>query len=947
MDIIEIENKIKSEATSVLVRVVLFIIYYIVLILIGLGLFVAAFGVTWLIIQGLSEVTRINGRVVIWGFIAWLAMWWFCIQIAWYLIKPLFTFHSSTDENRVEVHKEDCPELFSMIQEIASATGNKMPKHVYLTSEVNACVFYNSTSIWAIFFPTRKNLMVGLGLLQGMNKDEVKAILAHEFGHFSQQTMKVGTISYRLLLIIRDMIEQAQEQQRSAALSRSSDNSWEKFFHLASGPISFITGKTIDFYNYIEKKNRSLSRYMEFEADAVACRIVGAKPFISSMSKLSVLSERYNLYENIIANLIGEQRHLSNYWKGYEYVDGLLSDDENIKVSYNDVLSAEIGDDSLYRTKIIIQNGWNTHPSTEERIESAKQFLNDSTSVDLTDARTIIPGNIANSVADIRQHFIAENLQEPVKWSDTKDMTLEDFCIWSKEQLSSRRVPHFLFPFTNKNVVGFAFPSDEEIEQNVESPFTQSNRMMLLEFQQGVNDWQTLNQLNDSHEAVTMLYEGSRISSVGTVIERHKAYLEPFNEKLHKLDIQIYKYLWQRAKNKTNLKIMYWALFFGNDGLRGMSDIRNLVDSIREQAHFYTSNGQSFSLRDDVRSQLANDFWKFMRSFDYNNVSRVCGNWNHGEETTVNQLIDKWYEFASKETTPYISTSDLFDMIDEVYGLVNHLYNLGKSQWTKRVINAYNGIEETEDPEPEAVEYDEIWDESLELISDGEKIRYKIIDFYQNLSRGEEMSPQDIFGENMSMDEYTEFLKVTTSLTGPQLITSKEELESSIKELETDPDPYIMKKIAYTYLADDVVEQNLKESTKWFLKAAELNDAEALDRVGGAYLHGAGIDQNPAMAVSFYKRAICADGYAEALLDLGLAYLKGDGVPQSDAHGFSLMIRSARQGNAAAQYNMGYIYNNGITVDIDTSEALKWYTLSANQGYEQAIDFLNKLKSES
>ena len=188
-----------------------------------------------------------------------------------------------------------------------------------------------------------------------MNKDEVEAILAHEFGHFSQQTMKVGTISYRLLLIIRDMIEQAQEQQRSAALSRSSDNSWEKFFHLASGPISFITGKTIDFYNYIEKKNCSLSRYMEFEADAVACRIVGAKPFISSMSKLSVLSERYNLYENIIANLIGEQRHLSNYWKGYEYVDGLLSDDENIKVSYNDVLSAEIGDDSLYRTKIIIQ----------------------------------------------------------------------------------------------------------------------------------------------------------------------------------------------------------------------------------------------------------------------------------------------------------------------------------------------------------------------------------------------------------------------------------------------------------------------------------------------------------------------------------------------------------------------------------------------------------------
>ena len=60
--------------------------------------------------------------------------------------------------------------------------------------------------------------MVGLGLLQGMSKDEVKAILGHEFGHFSQQTMKVGSISYRLLLIIRDMIEQAHRTRKLLSL---------------------------------------------------------------------------------------------------------------------------------------------------------------------------------------------------------------------------------------------------------------------------------------------------------------------------------------------------------------------------------------------------------------------------------------------------------------------------------------------------------------------------------------------------------------------------------------------------------------------------------------------------------------------------------------------------------------------------------------------------------
>ena len=948
MDISVIESKIRKEAATVLWRVILFIVYYVGLILVGIGLFFAAFGVTWLLIQMLGEFSHINGRIAIWIFIAWLAMWWFCIQIAWYLIKPLFTFHSSSDENRVEVKREECPELFSMIAEVANSTGNKMPKHVYLTAEVNACVFYNSTSVWALFFPTRKNLMVGLGLLQGMNKDEVKAILGHEFGHFSQQTMKVGSISYRLLLIIRDMIEHAQEQQRSAALSQASDGTWEKFFHLASGPISFITGKTIDFYNYIEKKNRSLSRLMEFEADAVACRVVGAKPFISSLCKLSVLSERYSLYENLIASLLSEKQYLKEYWNGYDYVDDLIAKDEKLQLSCNDILNSEAGDNAHYHSKIKVIDGWNTHPSTEERIENARQFLEDQKQVDTTDARTIVPMETMDSVGKMRQEYIAENMQEPAVWGQVIEVGLDDFKGWAEKQLKERRVPHFLFPFVNKNVVSFSLPPKEELQEPVESPFSTENREMLLEFGQGVADWQTLNQLNSEDSGVKhMLYDGKEPSDCSVAIEQHKAYLDPFNEKLKNLDIQIYKYLWQRAKNKTNLNIMYWALFFGNDGLRGMSDIMNTVNAIREQAQFYNENGQGFSLRDDVQSQLTKDFWEFMRGFDYKNVASICGEWKNGEDTTVNQLLEKWYEFASKERPPYLNTSDLFGMIDEVYPLLDHLYNLGKSQWTQRVINAYFDIEETEDPEPEPIEYEDVWDESLDTISEGEKIRYKISEYISKLEKGQSVTVTDIFGEDsVSTDEYVEFLKVTTALVGPSTIGSQEELEKALAELEKESDITIMKKLGNTYLLGEVVEQNLEESTKWYMKAAEENDAEALDRVGGAYLHGAGVEQNLAKAVEYYKRSIVADGFAEALLDLGLAYLKGEGVPQNAEHGYSLMLRAAKQGNAAAQYNMGYLYRNGVGVESNMDEAIRWYRLSAAQDYEQAVKCLKELKEK-
>ena len=44
----------------------------------------------------------------------------------------------------------------------------------------------------------------------------------------------------------------------------------------------------------------------------------------------------------------------------------------------------------------------------------------------------------------------------------------------------------------------------------------------------------------------------------------------------------------------------------------------------------------------------------------------------------------------------------------------------------------------------------------------------------------------------------------------------------------------------------------------------------------------------------------------------------------------------AGQGNAAAQYNLGVLYDNGQGVPRDKAEALKWYRLAAGQGLADA-----------
>ena len=54
--------------------------------------------------------------------------------------------------------------------------------------------------------------------------------------------------------------------------------------------------------------------------------------------------------------------------------------------------------------------------------------------------------------------------------------------------------------------------------------------------------------------------------------------------------------------------------------------------------------------------------------------------------------------------------------------------------------------------------------------------------------------------------------------------------------------------------------------------------------------------------------------------------------------------KSAEQGDATAQCNLGVIYENGYGVTKNLNEARKWYQLSAAQGDEDAKSALQRLK---
>ncbi len=77
---------------------------------------------------------------------------------------------------------------------------------------------------------------------------------------------------------------------------------------------------------------------------------------------------------------------------------------------------------------------------------------------------------------------------------------------------------------------------------------------------------------------------------------------------------------------------------------------------------------------------------------------------------------------------------------------------------------------------------------------------------------------------------------------------------------------------------------------------------------------------------------LAEQGDAEAQFQMGWLYKNGYGVPQNDKQVVEWWELSAEQGYARAQYNLGLMYRKGQGVPQDYKEAVKWYRLSAEQG---------------
>jgi TPR repeat protein len=83
-------------------------------------------------------------------------------------------------------------------------------------------------------------------------------------------------------------------------------------------------------------------------------------------------------------------------------------------------------------------------------------------------------------------------------------------------------------------------------------------------------------------------------------------------------------------------------------------------------------------------------------------------------------------------------------------------------------------------------------------------------------------------------------------------------------------------------------------------------------------------------------RAKAEQGDAEAQFNLGFCYDDGRGVTKNYGEAVKWYRKAAEQDYAPAQFNLGYCYANGQGVRKDKAEAVKWFRKAAEQNYAPA-----------
>ena len=226
--------------------------------------------------------------------------------LLWEMVKS-FRFKTSLPKTFKPITEDKYPALFDIINEVTTTLNLSPIRKVYISPDATAAVFIQP-QLRNIIFEPKRNLVVGLGFLTQMDDDEIRAMLYHEFGHYVQEEMKNSISVYTIGQFSRSFVS-IKELKKQGTLEMQMKTQLLLFTYFA-----------IWICNRINKTYSKLAKQMEYDADDVAVKYVGASTLQRALLHAACIRYNYDVVQWGMQQLQSQNIQVDNLYMALSFV---------------------------------------------------------------------------------------------------------------------------------------------------------------------------------------------------------------------------------------------------------------------------------------------------------------------------------------------------------------------------------------------------------------------------------------------------------------------------------------------------------------------------------------------------------------------------------------------------------------------------------------------------
>ncbi|MEU6226982.1 M48 family metallopeptidase [Streptomyces sp. NPDC047042] len=199
------------------------------------------------------------------------------------LVRGLFMLRTPKGEEPagLPVTEAQEPELWRTVRELAERVGTRAPSRIVLTGDVNAAVGEDARLLGLL--PGPRRLYLGVPLMQGLTEAQLRAVIAHELGHYAGSDTRLAALTLRGRVQLQRTI--ANFEERAGITYRVLARVYTAYAEL------YLRTTLAD------------SRRQEYAADASAARIAGRDATASALREIPVLDGAFGFYVRSYATL--------------------------------------------------------------------------------------------------------------------------------------------------------------------------------------------------------------------------------------------------------------------------------------------------------------------------------------------------------------------------------------------------------------------------------------------------------------------------------------------------------------------------------------------------------------------------------------------------------------------------------------------------------------------